>query len=308
VTAPGSWPAVDVVVATRDRPELLRTCIRSIQAQDYPGDVRVIVVHDQSEPDRTVEVADTHRGVEVISNIRTPGLAGARNTGILHSDRELIGFCDDDDTWRPDKLRRQVAVLRQDPEAEVVCIGICIHYGEVLTDRALDQREVTLRELLRHRIVELHPSGYLMRRSAVVDGFGLVEEEIPGSYAEDYEFLLRAARRTPIRNVAEVGVDVLWSKQSYFTARWAMIVTALEWLLERYPEFEEVPAGAARIQGQIAFANAAQGRRHQAWRWARSTLRHNPTEPRAYLALTVASGAVDADTVLRRLHAAGKGL
>jgi hypothetical protein len=100
----------------------------------------------------------------------------------------------------------------------------------------------------------------------------------------------------------------LWSQRSYFTARWATIVTALEWLLDRYPEFQRVPSGEARVSGQIAFASAAQGKRSDAMRWVGHTLRRNPTEPRAYLALTVASGAVSADTVLKRLHAVGKGI
>jgi glycosyltransferase involved in cell wall biosynthesis len=308
VTAASDWPAVDVVVPTRERPELLRNAIAAILAQDYPGDLRVIVVHDQSEPDHSVTVDDAHRGVVVIENARRTGLAGTRNTGILASDRPLVAFCDDDDVWLPGKLRRQVEVLMEDPDAEFVCIGVRVEYADGTHDRTLEQYEVTLSDLLRDRLAELHPSGFLMRRQAVVEGFGLVEEEIPGSYAEDYEFLLRAARRTPIRNVPEVGVRVLWSPRSYFTARWATIATALEWLLERYPEFAQVPAGEARVSGQIAFASAAQGERREAVRWAKHTLRCNPVEPRAYLALTVASGAVSADTVLKRLHAVGKGI
>ncbi len=308
MTEATDWPAVDVVVPTRDRPELLRGAIAAILAQEYPGDVRVIVVHDQSEPDNSVVVDDAHRSVVVLANARRAGLAGTRNTGILASDRPLVAFCDDDDTWFPDKLRRQVEVLVSDPDAEFVCIGIRVEYGDETHDRTLEQYEVTLSDLLRDRLTELHPSGFLMRRDAVVDGFGLVEEDIPGSYGEDYEFLLRAARRTPIRNVSEVGVRVLWSPRSYFTARWGTMATALEWLLDRYPEFRQVPAGEARVSGQIAFASAAQGDRRGAVRWAKHTLRRNLVEPRAYLALTMATGAVSADTVLKRLHAVGKGI
>jgi glycosyltransferase involved in cell wall biosynthesis len=308
VTTQPEWPAVDVVIPTRNRPELLRRAIAAVLAQDYPGDIRVIVVHDQSRRDDSVSRDDPHRSVMVIDNARLVGLAGTRNTGILASDRPLVAFCDDDDRWLPHKLRRQVGVLRNDPDAEFVCIGIRVQYADGSHDRILQRYEVTLSDLLRDRLTELHPSGFVIRREALVNGFGLVEEEVPGRYAEDYEFLLRAARRTPIRNVPEVGVDVLWSQRSYFTARWATIVSALEWLLERYPEFRQVPAGEARVSGQIAFASAALGRRREAVRWAKQALRRNPAEPRAYLALAVASGAVSADTVLKRLHAVGKGL
>ena len=311
-----SWPAVDVIVPTRDRKELLRRCIDAILAQEYPGDIRVLVVHDQSEPDRSVERVETADGsshhaarcVEVIENSRATGLAGARNTGLLASTAPLVAFCDDDDLWLAGKLRRQVEVLRDDPAAAFVCSGIRVRYGDVSRDRTLPQARIELRDLLRDRLTELHPSTFLMRREAVVSGFGLVEEDIPGSYAEDYEFLLRAARWAPIRNVPEVGVEVLWHQQSYFDSRWATISTALTWLLDRYPEFADVPNGEARVTGQIAFASAAQGERRDALRWARHTIRRNPGEARAYLALCVASGAVRADTVIKRLHAAGRGL
>jgi hypothetical protein len=82
----------------------------------------------------------------------------------------------------------------------------------------------------------------------------------------------------------------------------------LTWLLDRYPEFRSVPAGEARVSGQIAFAYAAQGERKQAMRWAAHTVRRNPAEARAYLAMTVASGAIGADTVLRQLHRVGRGI
>ena len=197
---------------------------------------------------------------------RTPGLAGARNSGVLAAEAELVAFCDDDDTWLPAKLTRQIAALNAAPTAEMVCCGVEVEYAGTFHRRLLDQREVTLTDLLRDRLTELHPSTFVMRRKAVIDGFGLVEEEIPGSYAEDYEFLLRAARSHPVLNVPMVGVRVLWSQGSYFTGRWTTIREALTWLLDRYPEFASVPEGEARILGQIAFATA--GRCWDAASWS----------------------------------------
>ncbi|MGH3241239.1 MAG: glycosyltransferase, partial [Spirillospora sp.] len=91
--APDDFPSVTVVVATRDRPELLRVALDSILAQDYPGDVDCLVVHDQSELDDSVAVDRPGRRITVICNTRVPGLAGARNTGILAASGELVAFC-----------------------------------------------------------------------------------------------------------------------------------------------------------------------------------------------------------------------
>ncbi|HEX5740084.1 MAG TPA: glycosyltransferase, partial [Pilimelia sp.] len=72
-------PPVSVVVPTRDRPAMLRAAVSAALAQEYPGAVEVVVVHDQSPPDTGLAGGDGHRRVRVVANTRTPGLAGARN-------------------------------------------------------------------------------------------------------------------------------------------------------------------------------------------------------------------------------------
>jgi glycosyltransferase involved in cell wall biosynthesis len=305
---PNAHPDVDVVVPTRDRPELLRLTVDAILAQDYPGVVRVIVVFDQSEPDLTLVRADPQRPVLVLANDRKPGLAGSRNTGILAARAELVAFCDDDDTWLPGKLSAQVAMLRADPTASLVSCGIRVDYDGSTVDRVLATTRIDLRDLLRDRLTELHPSTFLMRRTGPLDDFVRVDEDVPGSFGEDYDFLLRAARSGPVRSVPEVGVVVRWHRQSYFTSRWETMAQGLSWLLRRHPEFASVPAGEARISGQVAFATAASGDRRGSLRWVGRTVRRNPLEPRAYLALAVASGAVRPDAVVRRLHDHGRGI
>ncbi|MEH1030290.1 glycosyltransferase family 2 protein [Micromonospora profundi] len=305
-------PTVSVVVPTRDRPELLRAALAAILAQEYAGGIEAVVVFDQSTPDESLTdlagLTGPDRTVRVIRNQRTPGLAGARNSGTLAAEGELVAFCDDDDEWLPGKLAAQVEALTADPAAEFVCCGIRVTYDGHTVDRVLDKDRITLDDLLRDRMTELHPSTFLIRAAALRDGFGLVDEEIPGSYAEDYEFLLRAARSAPLLNLRTPSVLVRWHKRSYFAQRWDTISEALQWLLHRYPEFAGQPAGEARVTGQIAFARAASGDRRGALRWARRALRRNPREPRAYLALAVAGRVVRADAVLRTLHKRGRGI
>lgn len=301
-------PDIDVVVPTRSRPELLRTTLAAIAAQDYPGRIRVVVVFDQSEPDESLAVDDPHRPVRVVRNARTPGLAGGRNTGIEACEGTYVAFCDDDDVWHPGKIRAQVAALQAEPGAVLATCGIRIRYEGTDVERPLEQDRVTLADLLRSRLTELHPSTFLLVRDRLVADVGLVDEEIPGSYAEDYEFLLRIARVHPVVNVRDVLVDVLWHQRSYFASRWDTIATALTWLLERYPEFDTEPAGKARVLGQIAFAQAARGDRRAAARSAVRTVRLNPREGRAYLAMAVASRAVGPDRVLATLHKRGRGI
>src|SRR5690606_35465850 len=142
------WPEVTAIVPTRDRPDLVRRTLRSITGQDYPGVLRTIVVFDNDDPDHTLADDDPRRPVRVMANTRSPGLAGARNTGILAASGELVAFCDDDDTWLPGKLRRQVEVLLGAPETEIVCCGIRVIYERTEAERVLDRTSVTFADLL----------------------------------------------------------------------------------------------------------------------------------------------------------------
>lgn len=306
-------PSVTVVIATRDRPVLLRQAVASVLAQRYPGQVDVLAVFDQSEPEPdlatdTVPGAPGPRRVRVLRNGRTPGLAGARNTGLTAAEGELVAFCDDDDLWLPGKLDAQVAFLRSDPALELVTTGVLVEARGRISTRVLDRERITHAELLRSRVSEAHPSTYLARRAAVLDGIGLIDEELPGSYAEDYDFLLRAARRADVGAVRLPLAKVFWHRSSFFAERWQTIVEALDHLVAAHPELATEPSGLARIEGQQAFARASMGDRRGARRTARSALAHNRREPRAWLAMAVASGAVRSEWVLRALQAGGRGI
>ena len=76
-------PRVDVVVATRNRPELLRLALDAIWEQTYAGEIVCHVVFDQCDPDESVARSSANRTITVMNNERTPGLAGGRNSGIL---------------------------------------------------------------------------------------------------------------------------------------------------------------------------------------------------------------------------------
>jgi hypothetical protein len=79
-------------------------------------------------------------------------------------------------------------------------------------------------------------------------------------------------------------------------------------MLERHPDLQIDDRGAARVFGQLAFGSAALGRRADAVRWARRTLGRSWREPRALLALAVATRLLRAETVMSFLHRRGKGL
>jgi glycosyltransferase involved in cell wall biosynthesis len=300
-------PSVGVVIPTRNRPELMLRALDAVLAQDYAGPLRVIVVYDGTPPDYMLARSAPNR-VMVLANWRTPGLAGARNTGILGLDTELVAFCDDDDQWLPGKLTAQVTALLATAGAEFVTCAIEVHHDGNVVPRLAGQTSVVLDDLVKSRMAMLHSSTFVMRRDAVLGGLGLVAEDAPGSQNEDWDMLLRAAKRAPVVHVDEPLVQVLWGTSSHFAYQYATKISSLRWMMARHPEIRGCRPGAARVYGQLACWSAASGNRRDAWFFTREAVRNNWREPRAAIAIAAATGVVSVDKVLEALHRRGHGI
>ncbi|MFT7648111.1 MAG: glycosyltransferase involved in cell wall biosynthesis [Candidatus Poriferisodalaceae bacterium] len=301
-------PDVTVIIATRDRPQLLSRALNAITSSDYDGDLKCLVVFDQSTPDRSIEFNEGNRAVAVTSNSQSNGLAGARNTGMLAAETELVAFCDDDDEWLPGKLSKQVAALTANPNAHFAATGIVIAFDGDETPRIPDPRKLTRTGFLADRMTEVHPSSFLFERQWMIDTVGLVDEQLPGGYAEDYDVLLRVIQHSEIAIAEEALVRIHWHGASFFFERWQMIDKALTYLLQKHPDFATVPKGLARIAGQQAFARAAIGDRRGAWSASRTALGASAFELRAYLSLVIAFSPLTAERCLKTAHRFGKGI
>lgn len=299
-------PAVDVVISTRNRPELLALALEAVWNQTYPGPLHTHVVFDQCEPDLTLVRSEGSRSIEVLSNGRSPGLAGGRNTGILNGTSTYVAFCDDDDSWLPTKVAEQVSALEA-TSAVTSVTGIVVQYDDHEVVRVPAQEDMTLANLVRNRVMEAHPSSVMVRRDALLDEIGLVDEEIPGSYGEDFDWIIRAAAAGPFAVVSKPLVKVRWG-QSQFSTRWATIIDAIDYGLAKHDVFHQDPRALGRLYGRRAFALAALGETRPAVHQAVQTLRVSPREKRAWLAGAVALRLVSADRLMHMAHRRGHGI
>jgi GT2 family glycosyltransferase len=147
----------------------------------------------------------------------------------------------------------------------------------------------------------------MMRRSAFAEA-GLYDEELPHSYGEDYDWLLRASRVGRVGAVQEVLADIRKDIPSWFLERSLNTATALEYLLHKHPDFAERRRGHARILGQIAYARAAAGQRGRSARLAVRALRVYAGAPHAWLALAVAGPGIEPRRMLSAARRLGRGL
>ena len=306
-TAVPQHPPVTVVIATRDRPGLLERAVGAVLDQDYPGPVECIVVYDHTDLRELAVDVPAGRSLRYVHNTHRQGLPGGRNTGADEAGAALIAFCDDDDFWLPAKLRRQVELLAQRPDAAAASCGIRLEGPGIAKERQLDRAEVALSDFVEDRIMEVHSSTILIRRSTW-DAIGPVDEDLPGGYGEDYEWLLRIAAHGPVVIVPEVLVVVDWHGGSFFFGRWATIVEATRYLLDKHPELAGSRTGLARLHGQIAFALASGRRRREAVRELGRVVRLNPREKRVLVTVPVVLGLLSGERVLRLAQRRGRGV
>lgn len=299
---------VSVVVPTHNRPELMTRAVASAAAQDWDGEIEIIVVFDASEVFTPDVALAAGRSIRVQENVRSRGLAGARNTGIASATGEWVAFLDDDDIWHRGKLSRQFAALAEHPEAQMCVSGMTIDNGRALVERPLDAATIHLDELIRDRLAAVHSSSFLIRREALLTDVGLIDEELPASYAEDYDILLRAARRAPIVAVPEPLITVTWKGQSLFAKNWPAISDALQHMLDKHPEFDEDPIGRARIEAQIAIAESGRGDKRSGRAWLARAARSNPREKRLPVGALVSYGVLTPERANRMAAYVGRGI
>jgi hypothetical protein len=303
-----TFPAVSVVIPTHNRPELMKRALESVLAQTYGGELEVIVVFDACDPVLPDVPVESTRSLRALVNDRSRGLAGARNCGILASSHDFVAFLDDDDHWMPTKLARQMDRFEEQPESLLVGTAMVVDDGQRLHERLVPRDTVVYSELLEDRLPGLHSSSFVLRRSALLGEVGLIDEDLPRSYGEDYDLLLRTAEVGHISVVNHPLLTVTWQGQSYFFGKWALYAEALQYLLAKHPGFASSRTAIGRIESQVAFALAASNQRRDARDWARRSLAHDPRAIKAVLAILISYRLTSADRVAKVAARFGRGI
>ena len=183
-------PKVSVIIPTHNRAKLLGSAIQSVLDQTYQ-DFELLVVDDGSEdnPEQVVRSFSDPR-VRFVRHLVARGGGAARNTGIQNTSGPYVAFLDDDDTWYPQKLALQVAMLDQGPAR----LGL-IYAGYDIVDpegRTLSTRIPEARGDLRHKLLASNVIGgtslILVRRTCLQSAGGF-DEALPSF--QDYDLYLR---------------------------------------------------------------------------------------------------------------------
>jgi glycosyltransferase involved in cell wall biosynthesis len=111
---------VTVIIPTFNRASTILDAVQSVVNQTY-APTEIIVVDDGSTDD-TIEKLGVFSSCITLLRQQNAGPSVARNQGVQAASGEILTFLDSDDTWLPEKLERQVALMNGYGEGIVCCV------------------------------------------------------------------------------------------------------------------------------------------------------------------------------------------
>lgn len=198
---PPSPPLVTVLMPVRNGAAHLQSAIDSILAQTF-ADFELLILDDGST-DATPAIlgALSDPRVRVVTHPRNLGLVPTLNEGLELARGELIARQDHDDLSAPDRLQKQVAFLRDQPDCVLVGTEAFAMIGD--EERAYRMLRPSQSDSIRWYLcfdnAFIH-SAVMARRQALLQEFG----GYPSSFhSEDYALWSRLARARETANLAE---------------------------------------------------------------------------------------------------------
>lgn len=153
---------VSVVVPVYGVERFISDTINSVLNQTYQHYELILV--DDGGHDRSIEICKSFQDSRIqIIHQDNRGLAGARNTGIRHSDGDYLAFLDGDDLWMPDKLEKHIQHLEENPD-------IGVSYSRSLL---IDEKGKTLGTYLMPRLKDID-TPYFFRENPIGNGSSAV--------------------------------------------------------------------------------------------------------------------------------------
>jgi glycosyltransferase involved in cell wall biosynthesis len=193
---------IDVIVPCYNVEHYVRRALDSVLAQTHQ-DFWIYAVNDGCT-DSTMQVLETYAPRCVSISQAHAGPAAARNRAIRDSASPFIAFIDADDEWLPEKLERQISLLRRNNSLGMVCSHCLIsESGNEENRHILPNNSPRTGRLFQHLVRNcfVFTPTVIVRRQCLEE-IGLFNEALPVS--EDFNLWLRIAARWEIAIVPEV--------------------------------------------------------------------------------------------------------
>ena len=106
---------ISIIMPYYKKIDCINRAIKSVTKQTYKKFELIIVYDDQNLEDyyKIKKFIGSNKKIRVIKNKKNIGAGESRNIGIKNSNGNIITFIDSDDTWHPQKLKKQLNFLNK---------------------------------------------------------------------------------------------------------------------------------------------------------------------------------------------------
>ena len=179
--------SISVIIPVFNRVKLIARCINSVINQTYP--VNEIIVVDDGSNDRTYDQIRRNFPQVIAIYQENKGVSNARNVGIQSAKSKWIAFLDSDDEWLPNKIEKQISLIKKYPLYKVC------HSDEIWI-----RNDVRVNPMKKHRkyggdiykkclpLCVISPSSIIIHKD-IFNDVGLFDKNLP--VCEDYDLWLR---------------------------------------------------------------------------------------------------------------------
>ncbi len=201
MTLVGAVPLVSVIIPVFNRKDVLVRAVRSVHSQSY-RDFELIIVDDASREtiDDGLSNVLPEGHITLLHHEQNRGAAASRNTGVKHASGRYLAFLDSDDEWHPDKLERQVAFMKSDPQCSASCTAFTLVSEDGCEAIRAAPATIGLDDLLWG--CRISPGSTLMVERSLFETTGPLDETL--RRLEDWDWLLRAGKHAPIKGLNDV--------------------------------------------------------------------------------------------------------
>lgn len=197
--------SVSIILPTYNRSHSISLAIQSVLKQTY-SDFELIVVDDGST-DNTVQIIQQIPDSRITYSVHdiNKGAAAARNTGMRLAKGDYIAFLDSDDSWIPEKLEKQLAFLKIQPDK----VGGCVSYYRLQFPEKSIVRKIPMEGSFYQQSLKgcnLSPGSTLIFRKSCLNNVGYQDEAL--KRFEDWEWQIRFAQYYQWKRVPEVLANI----------------------------------------------------------------------------------------------------
>jgi len=189
-------PLVTVILPTWNRVKWLSRSVESVLSQTFK-DFELIVVDDGSTDSSSELLKNYSEKIRTFIFDNNHGVSKARNFAISNSSSEWIAFLDSDDYWHPEKLQKQIDLIKIDSQCPIHFTDeIWVRNGVRVNPKKKHQKQEGWIFQPSLELCLISPSSVILKRE-IMERHGMFDETLP--VCEDYDLWLRLTYRYKVK-------------------------------------------------------------------------------------------------------------